>query len=67
MGEGAFGLVFKGMIRGPLRNPKLSSKLRQTIGLQVAIKLLKGNLGTQNDRNPPDLNSIEYGSVHVVA
>ena len=42
LGEGAFGLVFKGAIRGPLRNPKLSSKLRQTIGLQVAVKLLKG-------------------------
>ena len=42
LGEGAFGYVFKGVIRGPLRNPKLSSKLKQTIGLPVAIKLLKG-------------------------
>lgn len=44
LGEGAFGLVFKGIISAPLRNPKLSSKLRQTIGLPVAIKLLKGEL-----------------------
>ena len=42
LGGGAFGLVFKGTISAPLRNPKLSSKLRQTIGLPVAIKLLKG-------------------------
>ncbi len=42
LGEGAFGLVFKGIIRGPLRNPKLSSRLKKTIGLPVAIKLLKG-------------------------
>ena len=42
LGEGAFGYVFKGVVRGPLRNPKLSSKLKQTIGLPVAIKLLKG-------------------------
>ena len=42
LGEGAFGYVFKGVIRGPLRNPKLSSQLKQTIGLPVAIKLLKG-------------------------
>ena len=42
LGEGAFGFVFKGVVRGPLRNPKLSSKLKQTIGLPVAIKLLKG-------------------------
>lgn len=42
LGEGAFGLVFKGTIRGPLRNPKVSSKLKHTIGLPVAIKLLKG-------------------------
>ena len=45
LGEGAFGYVFKGVIRGPLRNPKLSSKLKQTIGLPVAIKLLKGRFG----------------------
>ena len=42
LGEGAFGLVFKGIIRGPLRNPKLSSKMKKSIGLPVAIKLLKG-------------------------
>ena len=42
LGEGAFGLVFKGMIQGTLRNPKLSQKLKQRIGLPIAVKLLKG-------------------------
>ena len=46
LGEGAFGLVFKGTVRGPLRNPKLTAKVRQAIGLPVAIKLLKGELRT---------------------
>ncbi len=42
LGEGAFGMVFKGTIRGPLRNSKLSPKLKQSIAIPVAIKLLKG-------------------------
>ena len=42
LGEGAFGMVFKGTIRGPLRNSKLSPKLKQAIAIPVAIKLLKG-------------------------
>ena len=50
LGEGAFGLVFKGIISAPLRNPKLSAKLRQTIGLPVAIKLLKGKRTSINHR-----------------
>ena len=54
LGEGAFGYVFKGVIRGPLRNPKLSSKLKQTIGLPVAIKLLKGI------KNLSNIHSKEY-------
>ena len=31
----------KGVIRGPLENPKISTILRQAIGVPVAIKLLK--------------------------
>ena len=41
LGEGAFGEVYKGVIRGPLENPKVSAVLRQAIGVPVAIKLLK--------------------------
>ncbi len=41
LGEGAFGEVFKGVIKGPLRNPKISPVLKQSIGIPVAIKLLK--------------------------
>ena len=41
LGEGAFGEVYKGVIRGPLENPKISIVLRQAIGVPVAIKLLK--------------------------
>ena len=42
LGEGAFGEVYKGFIKGPLCNPKISPLLKQSIGLPVAIKLLKG-------------------------
>ena len=41
LGRGAFGEVYKGVIRGPLENPKISIVLRQAIGVPVAIKLLK--------------------------
>ena len=41
LGEGAFGEVYKGVIRGPLENPKISAILRRAIGVPVAIKLLK--------------------------
>ena len=44
LGEGAFGEVFKGAMKGPIRNPKISSGLKHTIGLPVAIKLLKRKL-----------------------
>ena len=44
LGEGAFGEVYKGVIRGPLENPKISAVLRQAIGVPVAIKLLKSEL-----------------------
>lgn len=45
LGEGAFGEVYKGVIRGPLANPKVSAVLRQAIGVPVAIKLLKSEFG----------------------
>ena len=41
LGEGGFADVYKGVIRGPLENPKISAVLRQAIGVPVAIKLLK--------------------------
>ena len=41
LGEGAFGEVYKGVIRGPLGNPKISAILRHSIGVPVAIKMLK--------------------------
>ena len=46
LGEGAFGEVYKGVIRGPLENPKISAVLRQAIGVPVAIKLLKREFST---------------------
>ena len=44
LGEGAFGEVFKGTIKGPLRNPKISAVLKHSIGIPIAIKLLKSEL-----------------------
>ena len=44
LSEGTFGKVYKGLIRGPLVNTKISSALRQAIGAPVAIKLLKGEI-----------------------
>ena len=41
LGEGAFGEVYKGVIRGPLGNPKISTIMRHSIGVPVAIKMLK--------------------------
>ena len=41
LGEGAFGEVYKGVIRRPLGNPKISTILRHSIGVPVAIKMLK--------------------------
>ena len=46
LGEGAFGEVYKGVIRGPLENPKISAVLRQAIGVPVAIKLLKSEFNS---------------------
>ena len=41
LGKGEFGEVYKGVIRGPLKNPKISFVLRQAMAIPVAIKLLK--------------------------
>ena len=41
LGEGAFGEVYKGTIRGPIQNPKISFALQHTLGVTVAIKVLK--------------------------
>ena len=41
LGKGAFGDVYKGVIRVPLENPKLNTILRKAIGVPVAIKMLK--------------------------
>ena len=51
LGEGAFGEVYKGVIRGPLENPKISAVLRQAIGVPVAIKLLKRKFSTSRMRH----------------
>ena len=42
LGEGVFGEVYKGVIRGPLQNSKINPLLKKSIGIPVAIKLLKG-------------------------
>ena len=60
LGEGAFGLVFKGTIRGPLRNPKLSAKLKHTIGLPVAVKLLKGSWMCVKQKLPVTICQFSY-------
>ena len=44
LGEGAFGEVFKGTIKGPPCNPKISAVLKHSIGIPIAIKLLKSEL-----------------------
>ena len=46
LGEGAFGEVYKGVIRGPLENPKISAVLRQAIDVPVTIKLLNRKFST---------------------
>ena len=42
LGEGAFGEVYKAIVKGPLRSTKLRPNLRNGIAVPVAIKLLKG-------------------------
>ena len=41
IGEGAFGEVVKGTVKGPLTNPKVPRALKTTICIPVAIKMLK--------------------------
>lgn len=42
LGEGAFGEVYKGVVKGPLTCSHLKPTLRNAICTPVAIKLLKG-------------------------
>lgn len=44
LGEGAFGEVYKGIIRGAMSNPKVRPALKNNICTPVAIKLLKCEL-----------------------
>ena len=41
LGEGAFGEVYKGTLRGPLSNPKIPTAVKSAICIPVAIKMLK--------------------------
>ena len=41
LGEGAFGEVYRGMIRGPIVNQKIHPSLKNSFCTTVAIKLLK--------------------------
>ena len=41
LGEGAFGEVFKGTLKGPIACSKVRPELRKAVFKEVAIKLLK--------------------------
>ena len=41
LGEGAFGEVYKGIVKCPIVNPKVRSSSKSSICTTVAIKLLK--------------------------
>ena len=43
LGEGCFGEVYKGVVKGPVLNPKVSASLKNSICISVAIKMLKGD------------------------
>ncbi len=42
LGEGAFGEVYKGFLKGPITCSKVKPCYRNAVHLPVAIKLLKG-------------------------
>ena len=42
LGEGAFGEVYKGILKCPVINPKVKMSVKNPICTPVAIKLLKG-------------------------
>ena len=44
LGEGAFGLVYKGILKGPVLCTKVRPNMRNAVSLEVAIKLLKCEL-----------------------
>ncbi len=44
LGEGAFGEVYRGFLKGPLTNGRVKPEFRNAIHLHVAIKLLKGKI-----------------------
>lgn len=44
LGEGAFGEVYKGIIKCPILNPKVRSSVKNAFCTPVAIKLLKSKL-----------------------
>ena len=41
LGEGAFGEVYKGVVKCPIVNPKVRSSSKSSLCTTVAIKLLK--------------------------
>ena len=41
LGEGAFGEVYKGVLKGPITSSTVRPWMRNAIGTPVAIKLLK--------------------------
>ena len=57
LGEGAFGEVYKGVIKCPIVNPKVRTLVENAFCTPVAIKLLKSK---KNLIRPISNNSILY-------